>query len=159
MCPRRRVQRQPPPDGPTPSPAIRPTQGAMTMAGSTVLVVDDEPRIVEFLEENLRADDYSVLTAADGEEAIDLLARSRPDVMLLDVVLPGMSGIDVCRRVRAGDLGHDPWDPDMPIIMLSATAEHTDRVRGLSRGADDYVTNPIQYPEGEARLQSLVRQS
>jgi DNA-binding response OmpR family regulator len=124
----------------------------MTMAGSTVLVVDDEPRIVEFLEENLRADDYSVLTAADGEQAIDLLARSRPDVMLLDVVLPGMSGIDVCRRVRAGDLVNDPWDPDMPIIMLSAKAEHTDRVRGLSRGADDYVTNPIQYPEGRPRL-------
>ena len=70
--------------------------------------------------------------------------------MLLDVVLPGLSGIDVCRHVRAGDIGSDPWDPDLPIIMLSAKAEHTDRVRGLSRGADDYVTNPIQYPEGWA---------
>jgi DNA-binding response OmpR family regulator len=112
------------------------------VAGSTVLVVDDEPRIVEFLLENLRADDYSVLTASNGEEAIDVLSRTRPDLILLDVVLPGMSGIDVCRRVRGGDAVNDPWDPNLPIIMLSAKAEHTDRVRGLSRGADDYVTNP-----------------
>jgi CheY-like chemotaxis protein len=100
------------------------------VAGSTVLVVDDEPRIVEFLLENLRADDYSVLTASNGEEAIDVLSRTRPDLILLDVVLPGMSGIDVCRRVRGGDAVNDPWDPNLPIIMLSAKAEHTDRVRG-----------------------------
>jgi DNA-binding response OmpR family regulator len=110
------------------------------VAGSTVLVVEDEPRIVEFLVENLRADDYSVLTAGTAEEAIELLAQSQPDLMLLDVVLPGMSGIDLCRRVRGGDGVNEPWDPDLPIIMLSAKAEHTDRVRGLSRGADDYVT-------------------
>ena len=100
------------------------------MAGSTVLVVEDEPRIVEFLVENLRADDYSVLTAGTAEEAIELLAQSQPDLMLLDVVLPGMSGIDLCRRVRGGDGINEPWDPDLPIIMLSAKAEHTDRVRG-----------------------------
>jgi len=129
------------------------------MAGSTVLVVDDEPRIVQFLEENLRADDYSVLTAADGEQAIDLLSRARPDVMLLDVVLPGMSGIDVCRRVRGGDVGTDPWDPELPIIMLSAKAEHTDRVRGLSRGADDYVTKPFHYPELLARISGLLKRA
>jgi DNA-binding response OmpR family regulator len=90
------------------------------VAGSTVLVVDDEPRIVEFLLENLRADDYSVLTASNGEEAIDVLSRTRPDLILLDVVLPGMSGIDVCRRVRGGDAVNDPWDPNLPIIMLSS---------------------------------------
>jgi two-component system phosphate regulon response regulator PhoB len=112
-----------------------------------------------FLEENLRADDYAVLTAADGEEAIDLLARSRPDLMLLDVVLPGMSGIDVCKRVRGGDVVNDPWDPELPIIMLSAKAEHTDRVRGLSRGADDYVTKPFHYPELLARIAALIRRA
>src|SRR5207248_6944185 len=122
--------------------AIRPTPRSQTVAGSTVLVVDDEPRIVEFLVDNLRADDFSVLTAASAEEAIDVLGGTRPDVMLLDVVLPGMSGIDLCRRVRTGDGINDPWDPDLPIIMLSAKAEHTDRVRGLSRGADDCVTTP-----------------
>src|SRR3954451_18165027 len=110
------------------------------MAESTVLVVDDEPLIVEFLAENLRADDFTVITAGSGGEAIDVLGASRPDVVLLDVVLPDMSGYDVCRRVRGGDAVNDPWDPDMPIIMLSAKAEHTDRVRGLNRGADDYVT-------------------
>jgi DNA-binding response OmpR family regulator len=127
------------------------------VAGSTVLVVDDEPRIVEFLLENLRADDYSVLTASNGEEAIDVLSRTRPDLILLDVVLPGMSGIDVCRRVRGGDAVNDPWDPNLPIIMLSAKAEHTDRVRGLSRGADDYVTKPFHYPELLARIAGLLK--
>ncbi len=127
------------------------------MAGSTVLVVDDEPRIVDFLSENLAADDYAVITAAGGEEAIDLLGRSRPDVVLLDVVLPDMSGHDVCRRVRAGDGIRDAWDPHLPIIMLSAKAEHTDRVRGLQRGADDYVTKPFHYPELLARIDAVLK--
>jgi DNA-binding response OmpR family regulator len=127
------------------------------VAGSTVLVVEDEPRIVDFLVDNLRADDYSVLTAGTAEEAIELLARSQPDLMLLDVVLPGMSGIDLCRHVRGGDGINEPWDPDLPIIMLSAKAEHTDRVRGLSRGADDYVTKPFHYPELLARIAGLLK--
>jgi DNA-binding response OmpR family regulator len=70
------------------------------MASSTVLVVDDEPRILDFLAENLRADEYDVLTAGSGGEALDLLGDSRPDVVLLDVVLPDMSGFEICRRVR-----------------------------------------------------------
>lgn len=127
------------------------------MAESTVLVVDDEPLILAFLAENLRADDFTVLTAANGGEAIDAMAASRPDVVLLDVVLPDMSGYDVCRRVRGGDAVNDPWDPDLPIIMLSAKAEHTDRVRGLARGADDYVTKPFHYPELLARIGALLK--
>ncbi|MDX6546950.1 MAG: two-component system, OmpR family, response regulator [Gaiellales bacterium] len=127
------------------------------MAGSTVLVVDDEPRIMDFLVENLSADDYSVLTATNGEEALEVLGRTRPDVVLLDVLLPDMSGFDVCRRVRGGDAVNDPWDPDLPIIMLSAKAEHTDRVRGLARGADDYVTKPFHYPELLARIGALLK--
>jgi DNA-binding response OmpR family regulator len=127
------------------------------MAESTVLVVDDEPLIVEFLAENLRADDFTVITAATGGEAIDVLGASRPDVVLLDVVLPDMSGYDVCRRVRHGDAVNDPWDPDLAIIMLSAKAEHTDRVRGLNRGADDYVTKPFHYPELLARIGAVLK--
>src|SRR5436190_18530112 len=127
------------------------------MAGSTVLVVDDEPRIVEFLTENLRDDDFTVLTAATGAEAIELLGRARPDVILLDVVLPDMSGYEICRTVRAGDGINDPWDPDLPIIMLSAKAEHVDRVRGLQRGADDYVTKPFHYPELLARIGAVLK--
>ncbi len=126
------------------------------MAASTVLVVDDEPRIVEFLSENLRDDDFSVLAAGSGAEALELLGRSRPDLVLLDVVLPDMSGYDVCRTVRQGDGVNDPWDPDLPIIMLSAKAEHTDRVRGLTRGADDYVTKPFHYPELLARIGAVL---
>ena len=127
------------------------------MAESTVLVVDDEPLIVEFLAENLRADDFTVITAGSGGEAIDVLGASRPDVVLLDVVLPDMSGYDVCRRVRGGDAVNDPWDPELPIIMLSAKAEHTDRVRGLNRGADDYVTKPFHYPELLARIGAVLK--
>jgi DNA-binding response OmpR family regulator len=127
------------------------------MAESTVLVVDDEPLILDFLAENLRADDFTVLTAASGGEAIDALAASRPDVLLLDVVLPDMSGYDVCRRLRQGDAVNDLWDPDLPIIMLSAKAEHTDRVRGLNRGADDYVTKPFHYPELLARIGAVLK--
>jgi DNA-binding response OmpR family regulator len=126
------------------------------MAASTVLVVDDEPRIVEFLTENLRDDDFSVLAAGTGAEALDLLGRARPDLVLLDVVLPDMSGYDICRTVRTGDGINDPWDPDLPIIMLSAKAEHTDRVRGLTRGADDYVTKPFHYPELLARIGAVL---
>jgi two-component system phosphate regulon response regulator PhoB len=123
---------------------------------STLLVVDDEPRIIDFLVENLEADDYAVLTATSGEEALDVLANTHPDLLLLDVVMPGLSGYDVCRRVRTGDAVNDPWDPDVPIIMLSAKAEHTDRVRGLDRGADDYVTKPFHYPELLARIAALL---
>ena len=122
-----------------------------------MLVVDDEPLIIEFLAENLRADDFTVITAASGGEAIDVLGASRPDVVLLDVVLPDMSGYDVCRRVRGGDAVNDPWDRDLPIIMLSAKAEHTDRVRGLNRGADDYVTKPFHYPELLARIGAVLK--
>jgi DNA-binding response OmpR family regulator len=127
------------------------------MPGSTVLVVDDEPRILEFLDENLRADDYIVLTANDGAEAMSVLETASPDVLLLDVVLPDTTGYEVCRQVRAGDGINAPWDPDIPIIMLSAKAEHTDRVRGLSRGADDYVTKPFHYPELLARIGVLLK--
>ncbi len=129
------------------------------MAESTVLVVDDEPRIVEFLSENLRADDFVVLTASTGGEAFELLERARPDVVLLDVVLPDMTGHEVCKRMRAADGINDPWNPDLPIIMLSAKAEPTDRVRGLTRGADDYVTKPFHYPELLARIGVAIKRS
>jgi DNA-binding response OmpR family regulator len=127
------------------------------LAESTVLVVDDEPHIVEFLSDNLEADDFVVLTASSGSEAISMLTASRPDVVLLDIVLPDMSGHEVCRIVRDGDGVNDGWDADVPIIMLSAKAEHTDRVRGLTRGADDYVTKPFHYPELLARIGAVMK--
>ena len=108
--------------------------------------------VLDSLEENLRADDYVVLTASDGAEAMSMLETASPDVVLLDVVLPDTTGYEVCRQVRGGDGINAPWDPDIPIIMLTAKAEHTDRVRGLSRGADDYLTKPFHYPELLARI-------
>ena len=105
--------------------------------------------------ENLRADDYTVLTAANGGDAIDVLTKSRPDVILLDVVLPDMSGYELCRRIRSAHSVTDGWDPDVPIIMISAKVEYTDRVRGLTRGADDYVTKPFHYPELVARIAAV----
>jgi DNA-binding response OmpR family regulator len=125
------------------------------VSGSTVLVIDDEPRIVEFLVENLRADDYTVLTASTGGDAIDVLTKARPNVILLDVVLPDMSGYELCRRIRSAHPVTDGWDPDVPIIMISAKVEYTDRVRGLTRGADDYVTKPFHYPELVARIAAV----
>jgi two-component system phosphate regulon response regulator PhoB len=125
------------------------------VSGSTVLVIDDEPRIVEFLVENLRADDYTVLTAANGGDAIEVLTKARPTVILLDVVLPDMSGYELCRRIRSAHPVTDGWDPDVPIIMISAKVEYTDRVRGLTRGADDYVTKPFHYPELVARIAAV----
>lgn len=125
------------------------------MAESTVLVIDDEPRIVEFLLENLRADDFIVLTATSGSEALTVLTKSRPDVILLDVVLPDMSGYELCRKIRSAHPVTDGWDPDVPIIMISAKVEYTDRVRGLTRGADDYVTKPFHYPELVARIAAV----
>jgi DNA-binding response OmpR family regulator len=129
------------------------------VAESTLLVVDDEPHILDFLTENLCADDYVVLTAGSAADAISLLERSRPDVLLLDVLLPDASGYEVCRRVRDASPVNDGWDPDIPIIMLSAKAEHTDRVRGLNRGADDYVTKPFHYPELLARIGAVLKRS
>lgn len=137
-----------------------PTAAAVTkepanVAGSTVLVIDDEPRIVEFLIENLRADDFTVLTAENGEDALDVLRNSRPDAILLDVVLPDMTGYELCRKIRGANRVTDGWDPDVPIIMISAKGEYTDRVRGLTRGADDYVTKPFHYPELVARIAAV----
>src|SRR3954470_9697232 len=108
--------RQPRGEHPPPTqPPRHPSGGATRMAESTLLVVDDEPRIVEFLAENLRADDYAVLTAATGAEALEMLGHARPDLVLLDVVLPDMSGFDLCRTLRSGDQITNPWDPSVPV--------------------------------------------
>ena len=121
-----------------------------------ILVADDEPNIVTALEFLLQRQGFEVQVARNGDEALSLIESARPDLVLLDVVLPDMSGYEICRTVRAGDGINDPWDPDLPIIMLSAKAEHVDRVRGLVRGADDYVTKPFHYPELLARIGAIL---
>lgn len=125
----------------------------------TVLVVDDEPQIVSFLEENLLDDDYAVHTATSVAQARSRLNAYRPDILLLDVMLPDASGFELCREIRAQDALHSRIDPRTPIIMLTARGEDVDRVRGFQRGADDYVVKPFHYPELLARMDALLRRT
>src|SRR5262245_17746750 len=101
-----------------------------------ILIVDDEPAMVRGLEDNLRFEGYQTLAATDGQRGLDLALTEAPDLILLDIMMPGMSGWDVCRALREKGL-------DMPVIMLTARGEEADRVLGLELGADDYVTKPF----------------
>jgi len=117
-----------------------------------VLVVEDEPAQREVLSYNLEAEGFRVVQAADGEEALLLIAEDRPDIIILDWMLPRLSGIEVCRqlKMRANTRG-------IPIIMLSARAEEVDRIRGLETGADDYVIKPYSVLELMARARVMLR--
>jgi len=113
----------------------------------TVLIVDDEPNIVELVRLTLEDDRVRVIDAADGAAALARAASDRPDLVLLDVGLPDMSGLDVCRRLR-----HDPRFAPMRIVMLTALAQRDDVARGLAAGADQYLTKPFS----PVRLLALV---
>ena len=115
-----------------------------------ILIVDDEPEIVRGLEDNLRFEGYETSTAADGREALAVAAREAPDLILLDIMMPGISGWDVCRDLRGRGI-------DVPIIMLTARGEEADRVRGLELGADDYITKPFSLRELLARVRAVLR--
>jgi len=116
-----------------------------------VLVVDDEPKIRMFIRANLEARGYEVHLAQDGIEAVEMAARMNPDVVVLDVNMPRMNGIEACRRIRE-------W-ADMPIIILSVRDEEGDKVRALDEGADDYVTKPFGIEELLARIRVALRHS
>jgi|SRR5947209_3984998 len=117
-----------------------------------VLVVDDEPAVRRALERALKLDSYDVALAADGEEALDALARDTADAVILDVAMPGVDGLEVCRRMRkAGDR--------TPILMLTARDAIDDRVQGLDVGADDYLVKPFALRELQARLRALLRRT
>ena len=123
------------------------------MAGEpVVLVVEDEPAQREVLAYNIRAEGFDVLTAAAGDEALVAVRETPPDVIVLDWMLPHVSGIEVCRQLK---MGTDT--AKIPIIMLSARSEETDKVRGLETGADDYVTKPYSVAELLARLRTQLR--
>jgi DNA-binding response OmpR family regulator len=119
---------------------------------SRVLVIEDEPAILRGLADSLRFESYDVLTAGDGESGYELLRTREPDLVLLDLMLPKMSGYDVCRKARAKGI-------TTPILMLTARGEEMDRVAGLDLGADDYVTKPFSLPELLARVRALLRRS
>ena len=118
---------------------------------ATVLVVDDEPTVREVVVSYLRRDGHTVREAGDGATALELLAASRPDLVVLDMMLPGVNGLDVLRRIRA--------DGDVPVIMLTARAEESDRVAGLELGADDYVVKPFSPRELAARVNGVLRRA
>jgi len=124
-----------------------------------ILVIDDEPHILSFLQENLESDDFEVHVAASAAQARSKLNAYQPDVVLLDVGLPDASGFDFCREIREEDPLQVRFDPEMPIIMVTARAEDTDRVRGFQRGADDVVIKPFHYPELLARVRAVLRRS
>ena len=119
-----------------------------------ILIVEDEAALVTMLRYNLESEGYRVSEAVDGEEAILLVIEEPPDLILLDWMLPSLSGIEVCRRIRRNDSARD-----VPIIMLTARGEDSDRVRGLDSGADDYITKPFSPRELMARLRAVLRRS
>ena len=125
------------------------------MAFQTILVVDDEPHIVEVVQDYLKQAGYRVLTARDGQTALTLARHEHPDLIILDLMLPGgPDGLDVCRRLR-----QDPGLADVPIIMLTARSEETDRLIGLELGADDYITKPFSPREVVARVRAVLRRA
>ncbi|HVA93097.1 MAG TPA: response regulator transcription factor [Chloroflexota bacterium] len=124
-------------EGQSPSPAAR------------VLVIDDEPHIVDFITLGLQHAGYSVAGADDGLHGLNLVQEWKPDLVILDVMLPGLDGLQVCRRIRARG--------GVPILLLTARGEVEDRVRGLDMGADDYLCKPFSFSELAARVRALLR--
>jgi two-component system alkaline phosphatase synthesis response regulator PhoP len=119
------------------------------MAGKKVLVVDDDVKTVELVKLYLNRDGYRVLTAYDGNEALRLAREYHPDLIVLDLMLPGLNGLEVCRILRE--------ESDVPIIMLTALTTDDDRLKGLEIGADDYVTKPFSPRELAARVRAVLR--
>ncbi len=115
-----------------------------------ILIADDEPEIVRGLEDNLRFEGYQTVSATNGQDAIALALSDAPDLVLLDIMMPRMSGWDVCRELRRRGV-------DVPVIMLTARGAEVDRVLGLELGADDYVTKPFSLRELLARVRAVLR--
>jgi two-component system response regulator ResD len=120
-------------------------------AGQTILIVDDEPIVREVVAQYLRQEGFAVEAAADGPEGLRRFAAARPDLILLDLMLPGVDGLEVCRRVRA--------QSNVPIIMLTAKGDEIDTIIGLGVGADDYVAKPFSPRELVARIKAVLRRA
>lgn len=116
-----------------------------------ILVVDDEPRYVRLMEANLTTEGYQALKAYDGQSAVEMVAEKQPDLVLLDVMMPGLNGFSACERIREFS--------NVPIIMVTAKGEEQDRVRGLDVGADDYIVKPFSATELLARVRAVLRRA
>ena len=117
----------------------------------SILLVEDDPRIAEILQMNLEKEGYQFSHAADGGTGLELFRKLHPDLVLLDLMLPVMDGMEVCRNIRA--------ESDTPIIMLTAKSELSDKVSGLKQGADDYITKPFESREVLARIEAVLRRT
>src|SRR5499433_3832302 len=122
--------------------------------GANILIVEDEEPLTTLLRYNLEAEGYEVDAVARGDEADTRMRETTPDLVVLDWMLPGLSGIELCRRLRAR-----PQTQSLPIIMLTARGEESERIRGLATGADDYIVKPFSVPELLARIRALLRRA
>jgi phosphate regulon transcriptional regulator PhoB len=119
-----------------------------------VLIIDDEPDLVELVSYNLKKEGFKVLTASDGEDGLEKIRKGSFDLVILDLMLPGVQGVEVCRMLRS-----NPKTEELPIIMLTAKTDMSDKVRGLDIGADDYMTKPFSPKELIARVRALLRRT
>jgi two-component system alkaline phosphatase synthesis response regulator PhoP len=124
------------------------------MAGKKILVVEDEPDIRKLVHYNLAQERFQVIEAEDGEKALKILQREKPHLIVLDLMLPGLSGLELCRNLR-----ERPETARIPILMLTAKASEADRIVGLEMGADDYLTKPFSPREMVARVKAILRRS
>jgi DNA-binding response OmpR family regulator len=117
-----------------------------------ILIVEDEKDIIKMLEYNLKKEGFKTLSARDGENALDMAARQRPDIVILDLMLPGMDGLEVCKNLKG-----DAKTASIPVIMLTAKSQESDKIVGLELGADDYMTKPFSPRELIARIKAVLR--
>ena len=122
------------------------------MSHATVLVIDDEKDLLELVRYNLEKEHLDVITANDGQSGLEIGLKHKPDLVLLDLMMPGMNGLEVCKQLRA-----DARTSRIPIIMLTAKAAETDKIVGLEMGADDYITKPFSVRELVARVRAALR--
>jgi DNA-binding response OmpR family regulator len=140
---------KPPVDGDTDK---RGVPGRRVPGGVRILIIEDEPAMVSALRDNFEYEGFEVVSAADGEVGLEQVAAAIPDLVVLDVMMPRMSGLDVCKAIRASR-------PSLPIIMLTARGQEIDKVVGLELGADDYVTKPFSIRELMARVRTVLRRA
>lgn len=124
----------------------------MTRSNGTVLVIDDEKDLVDLLRDNLEKEHFDVICAGDGASGLEIAREHLPDLVVLDLMMPGMDGLEVCRRLRG-----DPRTAHIPLVMLTARTTEADRVVGLEMGADDYVVKPFSVRELVARIRAVMR--